>query len=1098
MRITVLPSPNREGIFDVNQYVTDILGTPEPRDWTWTDPLREGTAGIVRGFRNSQIERERIQSLIGLDDNQFREAVRQGRASPHEAVLTRVSQDERDRALQRQLDSWQAWDEGVNDIAQSVAPQTPYRAPEGVLEKIGYTALALAPQIVKEGAKFGILGPLGTGLWNTAMGNREAQQQVYTNLRTQGRTPEQALDAVNDANMNVADMAVRGIANAATMGALGAPINTASNPILQTLGNIGRAAAYSGIGSGAEHALTNYRSNIPNTFSDVLGVGAKGAATTAGVGLLNALLHGKRLWELQREYYRNRPIETTFSDEPPSNPPMGGSPNYPQLPPNNSPTPSGNALALPAPSPAPSGNTLALPEPSQNEQAAGLERYNNAIVKFGFTPITSITNPMDSFEEIRGAIQEGSITPQDAMAMLIEGGISPEVTRLVVDVPTPNVISQTDRIPRTHTARPEQVKLTKRKTITDEIAPDNFNVQQDTSLLPFDFLKPNKSQETDSFTRRPDKLPLDINNTNTETFAPIDDKLSENKSFRLPPITAQPEGNNTARVRTMRGTEADVRYRVVDADDLITSTNERGTPNPEYPQELQPRQRDREASLAQISRISGNIDPELLAEDRLVSNGAPIVGPDMVVESGNGRVMALRHAYNTGKAKEYRNWLLENAGRFGLNTRDFSNMEKPVLVRVRTSDVDRVRFASEANESSIASMSPTENAQEDARRITPEILMSYDVDKTLPANHQFLNAFLGTIPPTERASLLQRDGTISRAGIERAQNALTALAYGDNSVLNRLNEIFDDDIKNVSNALIQAAPSLALFEHSGRRPEISLQNDIAQAVNTLANIREEGRTVEEYLAQPVLFKDDDMTREAKTLLRFFDGNKRSAKAIAQGLINYANMASREVKPRQKIISGLGNSVRRKGRLLHEALGGSTPEVHRGDLSTSRPNVRTIPTTDERLQPDNTRWGQRISPSMLRGTAYGAERLLQPRGQDRQRNPDILPLPYGHDIRAGGSARKPKVHTLPPDDPRLQPPLEPELLDAIRETEFGRPSGTLNAREIEDLRTKLDIMRDAGQELRLPHRYFSWKTEDGDNLATDPNSEGGRVLYQKAA
>ena len=98
---------------------------------------------------------------------------------------------------------------------------------------------------------------------------------------------------------------------------------------------------------------------------------------------------------------------------------------------------------------------------------------------------------------------------------------------------------------------------------------------------------------------------------------------------------------NFARVRTIRGTEADVRYKVVDADNLIASTTELGGQNPAYPQELQPRQRDRMASLEQITRIANNIDPELLADSRLASEGAPIVGADNIIESGNGRVLAL-------------------------------------------------------------------------------------------------------------------------------------------------------------------------------------------------------------------------------------------------------------------------------------------------------------------------------------------------------------------------------------------------------------------------------------------------------------------------
>ena len=100
----------------------------------------------------------------------------------------------------------------------------------------------------------------------------------------------------------------------------------------------------------------------------------------------------------------------------------------------------------------------------------------------------------------------------------------------------------------------------------------------------------------------------------------------------------------TAKARTIKGTEVTVRYRVVEADKLIASNKENGGINPEYPQELQPRQRSREASQQQIAVMAGSLDPELLAENRLVSDGAPVIGSDLVVESGNGRVLAIRRA----------------------------------------------------------------------------------------------------------------------------------------------------------------------------------------------------------------------------------------------------------------------------------------------------------------------------------------------------------------------------------------------------------------------------------------------------------------------
>ena len=374
-------------------------------------------------------------------------------------------------------------------------------------------------------------------------------------------------------------------------------------------------------------------------------------------------------------------------------------------------------------------------------------------------------------------------------------------------------------------------------------------------------------------------------------------------------------GSKIARVRTIRGTEADVQYRVVEAEDLIVSTLENGTPNPEYPQDLQPRQRNREGSRQQVNNMANNLVPELLGENPLASDGAPIIGSDLVVESGNGRVMAIKQAYKRGKAKAYRTWLKKNAEKFGINPKRIAKMKNPVLVRERISEVDRVKFTSEANESSTAQMSASENAFNDAKKMTNAMLAEYDIEKPLAANTSFMQSFLELISGNERGNLLQSDGRISRSGFERVQNALTAKAYNDTSIINRLSEIFDDDIKSVSSALIQAAPKIAILQNSGIRPEHAISSDIMQASNILVNLRQSGQSVGEYLGTLSMF--DDVTPEAQKLLKFFDENKRSSKRIAQGLINYAESAMNEAKQGQAVL--FEDSIRTKGQILDEAI-----------------------------------------------------------------------------------------------------------------------------------------------------------------------------------
>ena len=158
--------------------------------------------------------------------------------------------------------------------------------------------------------------------------------------------------------------------------------------------------------------------------------------------------------------------------------------------------------------------------------------------------------------------------------------------------------------------------------------------------------------------------------------------------------------------------------RVVDLDDLIPSHTDAMGPNPNYPAELQPRIRDRAASRLQIDRIAANLKPEaMLSDSGTLDRGMPIVGPDLVVESGNGRVLALRKARADypGVFKTYRGMLRTTIKENYPDLADAApelalpgNDTAPVLVRVRTVEVDRVEFAGIANEATTLSMSPLE------------------------------------------------------------------------------------------------------------------------------------------------------------------------------------------------------------------------------------------------------------------------------------------------------------------------------------------------------------------------------------------------------
>ena len=97
-----------------------------------------------------------------------------------------------------------------------------------------------------------------------------------------------------------------------------------------------------------------------------------------------------------------------------------------------------------------------------------------------------------------------------------------------------------------------------------------------------------------------------------------------------------------------------MRYTARDASNIAASQLADGRTNPAYPAALQPRDRTRAASIQQVNSIANRLQPERLGASASTSEGAPIIGPDGAVESGNGRTMAIMQAYADGGPLEYR------------------------------------------------------------------------------------------------------------------------------------------------------------------------------------------------------------------------------------------------------------------------------------------------------------------------------------------------------------------------------------------------------------------------------------------------------------
>ncbi|WP_419533943.1 LPD38 domain-containing protein [Endozoicomonas sp.] len=341
--------------------------------------------------------------------------------------------------------------------------------------------------------------------------------------------------------------------------------------------------------------------------------------------------------------------------------------------------------------------------------------------------------------------------------------------------------------------------------------------------------------------------------------------------------------------------EVSTQYALYEQSDLIASHNDTGKVNPQYPAELQPRDRARQASETQIRGIASKLNPKKLGANPLASSGAPIIGSDRVVESGNGRVSAIRKAYRNHpeRSAAYRQYLKDNAEVFGLKPGDVDKFSQPVLVRQRQGTLDtedRVSFTNEANKPETATMSPAEKAKLDAARITQEDLSHFDTDGTGDLLHRSNDIFLARFADRlgdEAGELKTKEGNWNKQMRDRVESALFMKAYGDD----RLNSLFaeDDkpDLKNLIKSLAMAAPHFARAK--GIDPELGgygVIDSLVEASRILQDSRNRGQSVDEILDQRSLL--DSFSPETELFARWLDANLNKSKQVGQALSELAN------------------------------------------------------------------------------------------------------------------------------------------------------------------------------------------------------------------
>jgi hypothetical protein len=297
----------------------------------------------------------------------------------------------------------------------------------------------------------------------------------------------------------------------------------------------------------------------------------------------------------------------------------------------------------------------------------------------------------------------------------------------------------------------------------------------------------------------------------------------------------------------------EARYAVVERALLTASHTPDGIANPTYPAELQPRDRSRLTSQAWIAETAARLEPALLGPAATAREGAPVVSADGVVESGNGRVLAIEEAYrrHPDRALAYRRYLSE----LGF---DPGGMNEPVLVRIRQSNMsaqERIAFATESNVTATARLSAPEQAVVDARALDDNLMGFWQGGAAGEArNAPFVRAFVDrAIDPAERGQLLGPSGRLSQEGSRRIEAAIVSRGWQNEALTRALTEETDATSRSILGAFADTAPAAARLKaaiEDGRiAPELDVSGPLLQAYEIVERARAAGEPVRMQLDQ---------------------------------------------------------------------------------------------------------------------------------------------------------------------------------------------------------------------------------------------------------
>lgn len=279
---------------------------------------------------------------------------------------------------------------------------------------------------------------------------------------------------------------------------------------------------------------------------------------------------------------------------------------------------------------------------------------------------------------------------------------------------------------------------------------------------------------------------------------PIYNMVSVSREFSSgAPVIAFPnnfsEGQwgRTETVSASDGSQMEMRYAVVEADDLQVSNFADGTRNEDY----------------------------------------GVVKQNVTI-AGNGRVAGISSAYERGTAEKYKADLIKDADSVGIKPSVIEGMKEPILVRVMSDrDAGRPDIAMLSNQSGTKALDATEQAENDAAAIDVSKL-TFDENGNI--TDETVKQFAALVP--DNFSLVDRNGIPNTLARPRLERAIFQRAYGNANLTSLLTDTESEGGRAVS-IFLKLAPKMMQLEGAG---DLDFRDALVAALNEVYVARASG------------------------------------------------------------------------------------------------------------------------------------------------------------------------------------------------------------------------------------------------------------------